>query len=88
MSRTAVTLDNCTIKKSKFSDEMEVVLNHSTNICKSPQKITPVKQEPTRQISLDTLDHNEDYVQVNVVAKVMRVDESVEVKPNLKKQDC
>ena len=37
MSRTAVTLDNCTIKKSKFSDEMEVVVNHSTNVCKSPK---------------------------------------------------
>ncbi len=85
----AVCLENCNIQKSKYSDEMEVVVTKSTLVGDSPRKypkvVTPTATSSS--ITLDQLQGLKNYQRVTVVIKVLRADAKVEVKPGLFKQD-
>ena len=86
---TPVSLDHCSITKSKFSDFLEVVVNQSMVISASPKKITTVAQQlpVCEHVSLDALHCIDDYKRIKAQAKVIRVDPSIVIKHNLNKQD-
>lgn len=66
-----VTLEKCTISKSKYTDNYEVILNKATTL-PSPKKITPIVVDPPCQyqssevLILENLDNTNDQQFVKV----------------------
>ena len=84
-----VALNNIKVKKSKTSDDLEVVLKSTSQVQASPKKFSKAKVAllvDTHTI-LSDLDKRANYDQVTVKAKVIRVELPVQVFSNLRKQD-
>ena len=84
-----VSLQNCKVQKSRFSDQMEILLTQSTQVSTSPRKLQNVVSPKTTAdiITLGQLATIQNNQQVSVTAKALRVYEKLEVKPGLYKQD-
>ena len=79
-----VTLENCTVQKSKYSDSYEVLLNNSTKIGNSPKKFEHVKSRSrSYYLTLKELDGLQMNQRVTVTAKILRAGDKEEVKANL-----
>lgn len=85
----AVSLTNCQIKKSRTSEDLEIVLQHNSRVEKSPRKIVAdiekLNTNPT--IRLSELKLRKPYDRVSVMAKVVKVKQPVHVSGGLTKQD-
>lgn len=84
-----IILENCKLTKSKFTDEMEVIVS-STTIFSPSEKIFNIPasaKETSTMISLDTLQTLSNYQVISVKAKVLKRNEPTEIKPGLVKQD-
>ena len=87
-SKQPIILSNCEVKKSRYGDEMEILLTKSTKICTSPRKFESVVSKPDLQfVTLDKINTLPDFTRVTVDIKVLSIDDKVEVKPQLFKQD-
>ena len=89
----SITLNNCEIQKSKYGEQMEVLLKSSTAIATSPKKIQIDTIASTSShgdaITLSQLQTESVilYQSVQVSIKVLQIKAVVEVKPGLSKQD-
>ena len=85
----AVTIENCQVKKSRQSDELEVLLRSASRVQSSPKKfnIGDITKLTTSEITLSDLSTKNTFDKVSVPAKVLRVDDPVKVSDNLTKQD-
>ena len=85
----AVTIENCQVKKSRQSDELEVLLRSASRLQSSPKKfnIGDITKLTTSEITLRDLSTRNTFNKVSVPAKVIRVDDPVKVSGNLTKQD-
>lgn len=82
-----VALDNCLIQKSKFGDNMEVLINKDTSISPSPKQFRSIDDAKSNNITLDQLPQQTKFETVTVSAKVLKLARKVEVKDGLWKQD-
>lgn len=84
-----VILENCQLTKSKFTEEMEVVLTSGTKVTSSGKKfnVCSLTNATSTDISLDALETFQNYQVVCVTVRVTRKAEPVEIKPGLIKQD-
>lgn len=86
-----ITLEDCQVQKSHFSGgSLEILLKRSTKFLTSPKNIdntTIPVLVPMPTVSLGDLADIEEYQHVSVAAKVLRVDNQIEVKPGLYNQD-
>ena len=86
-----VKIENCLLQKSRYSEEMEVVVNKSASIQKSPRTFDDVVQVKTtvEEITLDKLQDIDicECKRVSVTVKAVQVKEKTEVKQGLHKQD-
>ena len=85
-NKDPILLDDCAIRKSRYSESMEVVVNQNTKVTLSPRKIQPLKVL-NQTITLKQLNDMEDFDLVTVAAKIMKASNKFEVKPGLFKQD-
>ena len=83
----AVTFENCQIQKSRYGDDMEVVLKQTTKVANSPLKIAKPEIISSNTMSIAEIQQVRNGQAVTVAAKVLKVQEKSEVKPNLFKQD-
>lgn len=83
-----VKIENCLLQKSRYNEVMEVIVNKSANIQKSPSRFHDVVQVRTTvgEITLDKLQDIE-CKRVSVTVKAVQVKEKTEVKLELHKQD-
>ncbi|SMN02645.1 hypothetical protein SPONN_1545 [uncultured Candidatus Thioglobus sp.] len=86
-----VTFENCQIQKSKYNDNMEVLLKQSSKVLSSPKKllndVLTTPSTSSHHITLDQLSSIPDYDLVDVKVKVTELGEKLEVTSNLYKQD-
>ncbi len=85
-----VALENCEIKQSKYGERMEIVVSKLTKVSMSPRKYNKdeiLKSSLAPQINIDELSQYADYEEVSVEIKVHSVEEKIEVKPDLWKQE-
>ena len=82
-----VSLNNCQVNKSKFNDEMEVVITSSTKIAGSDKKFNIRSTAGSTEITLDALGTSPNYSIVSVKARVIGKTDPMEVKPGLIKQN-
>ena len=84
-----VAVDNCQIQKSRYSDDMELMINRWTKVTSSPCKFDEVAKSKIemKQITLQQLQTLQDFQHVIITVKVLKVDMKMEVKPDLFKQD-
>ena len=88
--KQTVAIENCQLKKSKFSDEIEIIVTTATTFSKSPKKFNvPVNDTSSASspTALDTIHKLQNFQNIIVQAKVLTVKEPLEVKPSLLKQD-
>ena len=85
----SVALENCQVKRAKYSDDMEIVLRSTSKVQSSPKKFSKEKIAVlmNEKITLDSLGTKNEYDKVTVSAKVIRIDEPTQVSGNLTKQD-
>ena len=86
----AIVLENCDIQHSQFSGKLEAVLKGATKILSSPKKlenIVSTSSASADSITLRQLNNFSEYDRVTVSVKVLTVEEKVEVRANLWKQD-
>ena len=94
-TKQSLVMKNCQIVKSKYSDDLEVLLTKNTQIVVSEKKFDVhveytaphVAERSSNTITLDSLSQCQDYENVNVSIKVLDNDAPVEVKTGLVKQD-
>lgn len=86
-SHDPVALQNCRIKKARYSDELEIILSPTTQISKSPKKFQQVIKTKSGIITISNIQNMCDYDKVSVKAKVLSVHPPVEVGAGLTKQD-
>lgn len=79
-----IVIENCEIIKSKYTDNMEVIVNKSTRFYKSQKKFNVTVEDV---MSLDELSDQPNYQCVNVKVKVIEMKKPLEIQPSLKKQD-
>lgn len=81
-----IVLDNCQVKKSKFGEKYEVIVNESTEISPSTKEISYNHVEDTANnlVDLPTISCS---TNITVRIKVLEVRDTEEVKQGLKKQD-
>ena len=84
-----VALSNVKVKRAKNSDDLEVLLKHSSQVQMSPKKISQnkVAKLMSNNIKLVDLEKRNDYDRVTVTAKVIRIEDPVKVSPVLRKQN-
>ena len=78
--------NHCQIKKSKFSEEMELIINKATTFITSCRKFN-VRCTTSNDVTLDSLSKLQDYQNVNVMVKVIANHIPIEIKTGLMKQD-
>ena len=87
----AISLDRCELKKSRYGDDIEILVTNGCKVQKSPKKIPNLVESPENQldtITLDKLQTTEQYTVVGrVTAKVLKVHIKQEIKAELFKQD-
>lgn len=71
-SKEAVLFDHCELKKSRYGDEMEVLITSSTSIASSPRKFDDVQSLSITLITLEKVDVLPDYQHVSLVGKVLK----------------
>ena len=86
-NKEPVIIQNCTLQKSRYGDEMEIVINRSTKIKKSTREFDNIVQVKTREIAVKELPDLPDFQKVSVTIKVMQVNEKTKIKEGLYKQD-
>ena len=76
-----VALENCQIKRARCTDDMEIILKSTSQVQMSPQKFPKHKVATfvNENISLDCLERKGEYDNVTVSAKVLYVEEPVQV---------
>lgn len=83
-----ITLENCQIVQSRYGTDMEVLITKGTKLSRSPKQFDNVMVvSDTQLITLDKLSGLDVFKSVNVRVKVIQLNEPVEIKPGLSKQD-
>ena len=84
-----ITLENCRIKKARFSDDMEVIIKPSTKMSASPKKLdmSKVNESTTNHRNVADIDSCNNYDKVSISGKVIRVQSPVKLARGLTKQD-
>ena len=89
--KESVTINNCQLKQSIFSDEIEIIITSTTKFAKSQKKFNITVEEASSSsaspITLDSVSKLQDFQNIIVRAKVLTLKEPLEVKPSLLKQD-
>ncbi len=83
---TTVTIENCEIKKARYSDCMEAIITQSSQLDKSPRTIIPmasVNATPNMITELNNVPKLDDFTQIAVIIKVTEVCEKHQIKTNL-----
>lgn len=85
----AVSLVDCEVKRSLFSDSVEIVLRSSSKVVMSPKKfkIDDLSLVATPEIVLKALAEMSDYEKVCVNVKVIRLEDPMKVSGGFRKQD-
>ena len=90
-SASAVSLSHIRIKRARDSDDLEVLLNSSTKLAKSPKKITvsslPMVEDKPDNILLKDLPYLPTYTKVSFQAKVININKPEKVANGLTKQE-
>ena len=89
LKKDSLTLNNCKIKKAKYSEDLEILLNPSTEISNSPKKFDAEKEArvASKEISVSDVELKRDYDKVTIRAKVVKVQPPVQLAAGLKKQE-
>ena len=83
-----VSINNCTIKRARKSDDLEVILKSNSRVIKSPNKFDICLQKSSKgDTALKDLPQKSVYCNVSVKAKVIQVNDSVKLANGLSKQD-
>ena len=88
--KEAVTIQNCMLQKSKYSDEIEVLVTKTKKIEKSLREFENVVQSKlttVQEIAMKELQDMTDNQKVSVTVKVLEVEKETEVKQGLYNQD-
>lgn len=83
----SIVLSNCEVKPGRHQDQLEVMVNKLTGVEKSETKFDVQKKKYGDIITLDKLQTLASFQRVVVEAKVVRVDDSMEVTGGKVKQD-
>ena len=86
----AVSIEHCEIKKAKYSDDMEVIINNSTKFSMSPKKFNVSHSEVSTSdtsVPLGSIPQLHNFQTIIVIAKILSIGDPVEVKTGLTKQD-
>ena len=88
-SAESVCLQNCQVKQSRLSEDLEIVLKSSSRVEASPKKfaLADVASIVSPKIVLKELSARSTFDKVSVIAKVVRVDKQVTVPGGKGKQD-
>ena len=84
-----VTLENCRIKKARFSDDLEIIVKPATTVHMSPKKldISKVIRSPISHRSVGSIDSCNNYDKVSISAKVLSIQTPIKVAGGLTKQE-
>ena len=84
-----VALESCKIKRGKYSEQLEVMINPSTKFSTSPKKfdLRKISKMICGDVSVSDVDSKTAYDKVTIQAKVLQVQLPVDVSPQLKKQE-
>ena len=83
----SIVLSNCEVKPGRHQDQLEVMVNKLTGVEKSETKFDVQKKKYGDIITFDKLQSLASFQRVVVEAKVVRVDDSMEVTGGKVKQD-
>ena len=70
--RKPVLIKNCSIRKSRSDDKLEIFVNKNATILPSPKKIE-CKIEDRPKVTVTEVDNVIDYTQIDIIAKVIKV---------------
>ena len=79
-----IVIENCEIVKSRYTDNMEVIVNRGTKFYKSKKSFDVTAEDI---MTLADLTDQPIYECVNVKVKVIEMESPIEIQPSLKKQD-
>ena len=84
-----VALESCKIKRGRYSEQLEVMINPSTKLSVSPKKfdLRKISKMISGDVSISDVESKNAYEKVTIRAKVLRVQLPVDVSPGLKKQE-
>ena len=89
MADGAVTLSHCEIKRSRMGQNMELFVNSSTKIKQADREITVLSTlvNVPQDTTIGNIYKTVDFQQVSCTAKVLSVDEPMQVSGGKRKQD-
>lgn len=91
-SKKPVSLSNCTVRRARKGNKLEILVSKDTGILKSEKKlnvdIDAIMEYPTGKIAtLEETMQMQQFERVTVSVKVIRVEEAMEIPGGLRKQD-
>ena len=82
-----VTISHCEIKRSRMGQTMELLLNSSTKIQQADKEVTVPSTYSTQDTNIANIHEIVDFQKVSCIAKILNVNEPMEVSGGKKKQD-